>query len=1245
MTLTEGLHTYSALTNTTVTMSGRCELRLTTTGNPFPGCLIHLNSADAWLLLPNIQPSVVVASYLSQVRVNGAIAVADSNCRVVQYADGAVVVPHSPVVQPLQVFGGPHFTGTSLALRQYVYYKGTSLGALNAAISSFKLKRGYMATLAQNENGTGLSRCYVAQDGDLEVSLLPNSFDNSVRFIYVLPWRWVGKKGIGGNIASGLNVRWFYNWNIDQNSSRDLEYVPIRQTRWWPGISQNWQARGANHLLGYNEPDNSSQDAYMTVGDAIWSWPDLLGTGLRVGSPAVTDGGRSGWLYPFMQQADADGLRVDFVAVHYYWCYNPADPNGATTQMYSFLRDTYNQVKRPLWVTEWNNGANWTGCGDPSYAQQQAAVAKMIEMLDNTPFVERYAIYNWVEDVRRVKWDDGSLTSAGVTYRDKVSPLGYVQELPDPGTRGIAQFRFEDDTRDTSGFGNNALAFNLPTYTSGRNGQAIELDGVNHFLQLPPNIANSSAFSFAGWVQWGGGGNWQRIFDFGNDTSQYLFLTPRSGDGTLRFAIKNGGGEQLIQAAALSVGTWTHVAVTLSGSVARLYTNGVLAASSTSFSILPSAFKPAKNYLGESQFTADPLFRGKLDEVLVADYVLSQLQINALMTNTPPQFTNTVLARSLAIEGGAYADTIAGTATDGDPGSVLTYSKAVGPDWLNVAANGTLSGTPTLADSGVNSFTVRVMDGAGGSGFAVLQISTTVNTANGTWTADASGYWSDASRWSGGTVATGAGRTADFSTVNITADRTVVVDTSRSIGALKFGDTSGSQSWMISSSGGSVLTLDSASGAQPSLSVANTARLWVSLAGVSGFVKSGPGVLVLGAGNPLSGPLNLDRGLDGDNDDGITRIAHPLAVSNVASVNFRNTSVSTVNGATLQLDGSASGILITQPLNITCRKNSTPTIQNVAGTNTLAGFVALGVGGNLFNIQSDTGLLVFDGTNQFVGELTGARSYVFSGAGDHLLNGPILNSTNGAPIGLTKTGPGTLTLMATNTYASATTVNGGALLVNGSITVSPVTIASTATLGGDGVIGSSVVIQSGGTLSPGASVGTLTVNNSLTLQPGSTTLMEIRRTPFARDVLHVAGVLSCGGTLIVTNLAGTLAAGDTFALFQAGSCLNSFTAIQLPPLGPALAWQTDTLTNDGTVRIVSTTNRTPTNLASVLNENVLTLSWPEDHLGWRLQVQTNSSFTGFSTNWVEVPGSEATNRITFPLDPTAPSVFYRMILP
>lgn len=717
--ITGGIQTYTALANTTVNMTNRCELRVTSATGPLTGCTINLNSVDAYLVLPGVKPSVVAATYLGQVRINGVAAVADVNCRVVQYAMGAVVVPHPPSFQPLTVYSGPNFTGASMTLGQYTYYT-SALGSLYANVSSLRLKRGYMATLAQNENGTGISKCYVAQDGDLEISVLPADFDHSVRFVYVLPWRWSSKKGIAGDPGiSQLNVNWWYNWNINQNSARDLEYVPIRQTRWWPGLGQSWQALGACQLLGYNEPDSSSQ-ANIAVGDALWSWPDLLGTGLRIGSPATTDGGWGSWLYPFIAQADAGNLRVDFVAVHYYRCYNPADPNGAATQMYKALKGIYDTTGRPLWITEWNNGANWTGCGDPDYAQQQAAIAAMINMLDNTPWVERYALYNWVEDVRAVT-TNGVLTPAGLTYRDKQSPIGYLQALPDNSTRSLAQLSFESNTLDSSGYGNNGIASGCPLFATGHTGQALVFDGASTVVTLPPNVARGGAFTFAAWVNWGGGSPWQRIFDFGNSDTQYLFLSPSSGSA-MRFAIRNGGGEQIVEATALPVNQWRHVAVTLSGNTARIYLNGVLAASSTNLSLLPADFAPRVNYLGKSQYAADPRFKGLLDDVLITDYALSGAQIAALLTNQPPKFTNAVLTGPPANVGQPYSTTLAGEAVDPNPTDLLIYSKASGPAWLTVSGNGTLGGTPGLTDSGTNTFVVRVADSAGASGFATLNL-------------------------------------------------------------------------------------------------------------------------------------------------------------------------------------------------------------------------------------------------------------------------------------------------------------------------------------------------------------------------------------------------------------------------------------------------------------------------------------------------------------------------------------------
>lgn len=84
---------------------------------------------------------------------------------------------------------------------------------------------------------------------------------------------------------------------------------------------------------------------------------------------------------------------------------------------------------------------------------------------------------------------------------------------------------------------------------------------------------------------------------------------------------------------------------------------------------------------------------------------------------------------------------------------------------------------------------------------------------------------------------------------------------------------------------------------------------------------------------------------------------------------------------------------------------------------------------------------------------------------------------------------------------------------------------------------------------------------------------------------------------------------------------------------------------DGSIAVYALVATNPTNLTSVLNGNELTLSWPADHTGWRLQAQTNSVAEGLGSNWADVPDSTTTNLMTFPLDPSVGSVFYRLIYP
>jgi hypothetical protein len=174
---------------------------------------------------------------------------------------------------------------------------------------------------------------------------------------------------------------------------------------------------------------------------------------------------------------------------------------------------------------------------------------------------------------------------------------------------------------------------------AGKYGSALGLTGTNESLMLPAGLmAGATNFTISAWVYWNGGAEWQRIFDFGNNTTSYMFLTPSSASGTLLYAVttNSAGGEQIVQTSSpLPTGEWIHVAVTYNGSIACLYTNGILAASGAA-NIPPSAFNPALNYLGESQWPQDPYFNGALDNVLVANYAMSAVQVAWLPYNSAP---------------------------------------------------------------------------------------------------------------------------------------------------------------------------------------------------------------------------------------------------------------------------------------------------------------------------------------------------------------------------------------------------------------------------------------------------------------------------------------------------------------------------------------------------------------------------------------------------------------------------------
>jgi autotransporter-associated beta strand protein len=175
-----------------------------------------------------------------------------------------------------------------------------------------------------------------------------------------------------------------------------------------------------------------------------------------------------------------------------------------------------------------------------------------------------------------------------------------------------------------------------------------------------------------------------------------------------------------------------------------------------------------------------------------------------------------------------------------------------------------------------------------------------------------------------------------------------------------------------------------------------------------------------------------------------------------------------------------------------------------------------------------------------------------------------LNGRLSGTSALNKGGPGTLILNGTNSFSGALNVDTGTLLVNGSLGATRVKVSG-GTLGGNGIINGPVTVQPGGRLAPGNPIGVLTISNSLTL--GGTTFIELNKSAATNDVVRGISTITYGGTLTVTNLGGTLAAGDSFKLFSAGSYSGAFAGLSPAAPGPGLVWNTNTLALDGTLRI------------------------------------------------------------------------------
>ena len=416
-----------------VTLADDVDYHITST-TPFTttGSINITNVDHAAVIFDNVQPSKAT-DYLDHVTINGATAVDGKNCQLRIYNGGAMILPYT-ASQPLTVFTEADFGGTSSSSFDVntIYQLSSSQKTFNNNIRSFKLKRGFKVCFATQSNGQGYSRVFIADKGDKEINLADVSkpLNGRISFIRISKWNDVQKKGWAGfwsnEVQEKFNTGWAYNWDANTHSDWvDREYVTQHHHEGWPGIADVGNNTGSANILGNNEPDNKADDKEqdIDVKNVLANWPQMMATGRRLGSPAVS--GTYSWLYEFIDSVDAKGWRCDFIAVHSYWY---MDKSSWESKLKGISERCGN---RPIWITEMNYGANWTGwpgsdtsASDANYAIELNHMGPILDYLNDCPYIERYAFYNNVQDCRyAIAGDD--LTPIGEKYAAMTPKMAY----------------------------------------------------------------------------------------------------------------------------------------------------------------------------------------------------------------------------------------------------------------------------------------------------------------------------------------------------------------------------------------------------------------------------------------------------------------------------------------------------------------------------------------------------------------------------------------------------------------------------------------------------------------------------------------------------------------------------------------------------------------------------------------------------------------------------------------------------
>jgi autotransporter-associated beta strand protein len=508
-------------------------------------------------------------------------------------------------------------------------------------------------------------------------------------------------------------------------------------------------------------------------------------------------------------------------------------------------------------------------------------------------------------------------------------------------------------------------------------------------------------------------------------------------------------------------------------------------------------------------------------------------------------------------------------------------------------------------------------------------LSGAVTQAAAKWSNTSGGSWQTGGNWTGSTYQNGSDAVADFSTLDLTSDATVALDGNVTVGSLRFGDTTPSNNWLLTSGTGGALALRQSSGGPPDITVNNqTATISATVLSGYGFTKSGSGTLVLANVNDaIYGNITLNEGvLDITNGQLYNNYGDNavLTVNSGASLRVNNFS-RWYGGQNLGMLDAGSASLVVNGGTIEMANPSSNFDTRNFTIGALGATLDVSQAGGFWDLRVGGGTLANPSNLTLTGAGGGAVDMAITGAGS-----------------LTKNGSGAWNLAGPNSYAGATAISGGTLNLTGSSATlgsgsSAVTLANVAgvvlqtfwwngttnigtsfsigSLAGGGALGGNVVLGATATLTVGTDntsttyagcisdlwgpanvtktgTGTLTlsgtntysgattVNGGKLVIAGSLTNTSAVSVAAGAEIevsgtLQAAGDITNNGTLTFTGAAQIGAGG---IITNNGTLINNSPSLVLPA----------NIVNHGTIISLPAT---PAGLAASAGDAQVSLSW------------------------------------------------------